>query len=296
MARAPPSGTFDWLFSLSASPELGALLNPLSYGVPATGPVLVVGCGDSTLSEELHAAGVARVCSVDVEPRCVAHMRERTQGKDGLEWEVLDLCQQGALAHRRGLFACAVDKGTLDAIVCAGDMAACRAAWNVVEALEPQGGLFIVATLHADREVERFLDHPELGLRVAARASPAPELFQGKILACRREKALGSFERYAAGVGPGEGAGVSAEEEAALRVQLLAELASLDASAGAGRRLPARCAYWAMFGPELRAEYGYGDFAGDLAAFRAARGESGGDAEEVGLTVDEAVAFLREMS
>ncbi|KAJ1618796.1 S-adenosyl-L-methionine-dependent methyltransferase [Pavlovales sp. CCMP2436] len=149
---APPSGTFDWHLSLRAHPQLRPWLLPSAHKLPFEARVLNVGCGDSTLSEDLWDAGYAQVTGVDIEERCIAAARARTADKPGLQWHTLDLAASTGLPAELGSFALALDKGTLDALVCAGDEAACRAVWNVRHALRP-GGVLVVVTLHRDGKV-----------------------------------------------------------------------------------------------------------------------------------------------
>lgn len=306
--HAPPPGTFDWLLSLRAHPQLRAWVLPASHGLGADARVLVVGCGDSTLSEDLWAEGCTRVVGVDIEARCVAAARGRAAGRAGLEWATVDVAAPEGLPPGLGAFDLALDKGTLDAIVCAGDRAACRAVWNVRGALVP-GGVLVVVTLHRDGKVQRFLDAPSLGFAsVCAHALSAPPAFDGKAIVCRaaarppppRGGAGGAaaFAAYYAEVAraPYEDATplLTPEREASLRLLFGMGAHSLRGGGGGGpagaRAIGLAAAHELIFSPAERAEYDLTDFAQDAAAFEPALAGAGAR-----WTADDAVAFLRAM-
>lgn len=319
-AAPPPDGTFDWHASLRSCEALRDVVLPAAHGLAPSARVLVLGCGDSTLSEDVLAAGgCAEVTSIDTEPRCIAHMRARTAGVAALRWEVLDATHAGGLLAPLGgaaPFDLVLDKGTLDAIVCAGDDAACRAAFNARRALAP-GGVLAVVTLHVDSKVRRFLDAPAgPGARGAyalgwasVRATPlrAPPAFSGQALVCvapsAAEGAEGSaggwegdarFDAYARAV-----AGAAhADETPLLTPQREAELRlawgmrALGAASPAQARVPLREAHALIFSAAERAEYALEDFEADVAAWRASQRAPDRGASDAGLTADEAVALV----
>jgi ubiquinone/menaquinone biosynthesis C-methylase UbiE len=81
--------------------------------VPDTARVLVIGCGNSELSERLFDMGVGSIVSVDFSEPVIAEMRTRTASKPAMEWAVEDVRH---LSFASESFDVVVDKGTLDAI------------------------------------------------------------------------------------------------------------------------------------------------------------------------------------
>jgi SAM-dependent methyltransferase len=262
---------------------------------------MIVGSGDSTLSEDLWESGFPNVLGVDIEERCITAARERTLGKAGLEWYALDLTATAGVPAALGSFALALDKGTLDAIVCVGDEATCRACWNVRAALDA-GGVLVVVTFHRDGKVQRFLDAPALGFeRVEAHALAVPPVFDGKVLVCRLPAAsataampASAYAEYRAQVTAMayEDATqlLTPEREASLRLLFAMRTHALVGGEPGVAGVGLQEAYELVFSEAERDEYAAEDFAGDAAAFDPALA-----AEGARWTADDAVRFLRAM-
>lgn len=119
--------------------------------------VLVVGCGNSALSEELHADGFTSLLSVDYSPVVVERMQRE---RPALRFEVQDVT---ALSCADGEFDVVVDKGTLDAILC-GTGSAEKQARMLSECrrvLRP-GGLLVVVTYGPPSSRMQYLQAPRL--------------------------------------------------------------------------------------------------------------------------------------
>jgi SAM-dependent methyltransferase len=74
-------------------------------------PVLIVGCGNSVVSEILRKRGIFPVISIDFSQTVIKQMSSRFPG----EYLPMDACN---LQFRDGIFQTVFDKGTLDAILC----------------------------------------------------------------------------------------------------------------------------------------------------------------------------------
>ncbi len=104
---------FEWYGEYA---ELCGVLH--KYSKPKE-PLLVVGCGNSSLSADLHDVGYPSVVSVDVSEVAIRQMREmHARDRPGLRFELMDATDMGEFAD--GSFGCVVDKGTMDAIFPAG--------------------------------------------------------------------------------------------------------------------------------------------------------------------------------
>eukprot|EP01006_Ploeotia_vitrea_P027994 TRINITY_DN60758_c1_g1_i1.p1 TRINITY_DN60758_c1_g1~~TRINITY_DN60758_c1_g1_i1.p1 ORF type:complete len:209 (+),score=10.78 TRINITY_DN60758_c1_g1_i1:87-713(+) len=78
--------------------------------------LLYLGCGNSTLGEDLYDnLGVADVTCVDISPVAIKVMNERRRNRVGLNYVAMDM---GALEFPTGTFDCVIDKATLDTIYC----------------------------------------------------------------------------------------------------------------------------------------------------------------------------------
>ena len=98
---------FEWYGCWRDIAELVLAVAPLAE------PLLVLGCGNSTLSEDMCDAGFAAVTSVDYSESVIAEMRAKTAGRSELAWEVMDVT---AMRYGDASWRLVVDKGTLDAL------------------------------------------------------------------------------------------------------------------------------------------------------------------------------------
>ncbi|KAM3932435.1 EEF1A lysine methyltransferase 4 isoform 2-T2 [Leptodactylus fuscus] len=75
---------------------------------------LVLGCGTSSLSAELHKEGVRPLVSIDYSPVCIKEMTQRNAGVPDMSWMVMDARH---LQFPDGTFDLVIEKGTLDAMM-----------------------------------------------------------------------------------------------------------------------------------------------------------------------------------
>lgn len=140
-------GTFDWYTTYK---ELEGVFR--EYCPPAPEPeVLMVGCGNSGLSAEMHEAGYRRIVNVDIANSAVEKM-ESMYADLGLEWKVMDVT---AMSFEQDRFDVAVDKGTVDAMMAGGDgghEVVGAAAADIWRTLRP-GGIFLLVS-HNDARQE----------------------------------------------------------------------------------------------------------------------------------------------
>ncbi|XP_064241204.1 EEF1A lysine methyltransferase 4-like, partial [Passer domesticus] len=106
--RREGAETREWLGGLSRFlPQLEPELRPGDR-------ILVLGCGNSALSHDLHELGYTDVTSIDFSPACIAAMRARHARCPGLRWAVMDI---RALAFPDASFDVVLEKGTLDVLM-----------------------------------------------------------------------------------------------------------------------------------------------------------------------------------
>ncbi|KAM4772630.1 EEF1A lysine methyltransferase 4 [Rhinophrynus dorsalis] len=75
---------------------------------------LVLGCGTSSLSAELHKEAVCPLVSIDYSPVCIAEMAQRHSEHPGMSWLVMDARH---LHFPNESFDLVIEKGTLDAMM-----------------------------------------------------------------------------------------------------------------------------------------------------------------------------------
>ena len=95
--------------------EYPAFRRNLLAAIPDKGArCLVIGCGNSEMSQALHADGYAAITNIDFDGGVIAEMAAKTRDTcPGMTWEVMDATQ---LTFADGSFGAVVDKGTLDAM------------------------------------------------------------------------------------------------------------------------------------------------------------------------------------
>lgn len=133
--------------------QLSPLLSP---HVDRAGEVLIVGCGNSMLGEHMHAAGFRQLVSVDYSAQVIDEMRQKTQPKEGLTYEVMDM---HALGYADGRFQTVLDKAWLDAVLTVGtpeEEADVAAMMREAQRVLKPGGKYVVVTL-AQPHIVRFL-------------------------------------------------------------------------------------------------------------------------------------------
>eukprot|EP01062_Namystynia_karyoxenos_P043798 TRINITY_DN32084_c0_g1_i3.p1 TRINITY_DN32084_c0_g1~~TRINITY_DN32084_c0_g1_i3.p1 ORF type:complete len:332 (+),score=102.36 TRINITY_DN32084_c0_g1_i3:38-1033(+) len=165
-----PSGTFEWL--VGAEEAWGWLaegLAALGEGAADAAPmrIAVLGSGTSRFSEVAADSGrCGEVLNVDYRPDFIREMREREQRRGGCgapqRWEEADLCAQteDSVAVLRAAFGgplcdLAVDKGTVDQVICEGAAHYAALVLRACAALRP-GGVLAVVTACADSVVTPF--------------------------------------------------------------------------------------------------------------------------------------------
>ncbi|NXI38560.1 EFMT4 methyltransferase, partial [Galbula dea] len=99
----------EWLGGLSRFlPQLEAELHPGDR-------ILVLGCGNSALSHDLHELGYTDIMNIDFSPACIAAMRARyADCCPSLHWAVMDI---RSLAFPDAAFDVVLEKGTLDVLM-----------------------------------------------------------------------------------------------------------------------------------------------------------------------------------
>ncbi|PBK72505.1 S-adenosyl-L-methionine-dependent methyltransferase [Armillaria solidipes] len=167
--------SFDWFKKYS---DIADLLREL---IPdKTSKVLMLGCGNSTLSEDMYDDGYKNIVNVDYSSVVIEQMQKR-HGTDRpeMEWRVMDVRE---LEFADDHFDVAIDKGTMDAMMTAkGDVwvrfteadppeqvvSDCtKEVDEVIRVLRKSSGLFLYLTFGQPHFRRRFLARPETSLHI----------------------------------------------------------------------------------------------------------------------------------
>lgn len=90
------------------------------FRIEKTATILMVGCGNSKLSEQMYDDGYHSIVNIDISQAVIDQMRETCDKKGKkMEWVVMDATQ---MTFDSELFDVVLDKGTLDAVICGKDL------------------------------------------------------------------------------------------------------------------------------------------------------------------------------
>ena len=102
--------TVDWLEDYeSIKPIIEEL------GIKKECRILNVGCGNSEFSEKMFDEGYTHNYNIDICENVINFMRTRNKDKNGLHFEVMDVCE---MKYKDEMFDLIVDKSTIDALLC----------------------------------------------------------------------------------------------------------------------------------------------------------------------------------
>jgi SAM-dependent methyltransferase len=114
--------------------------------VSAAPRVLVVGCGNSDLSERMYDSGFKDVTSIDFSQIVIDEMKAKTQSKPGLEFLLMDMLNLET--SWTDSFDLVVDKGALDALMGDDDTASADNAAKMIGEIGRvlrKGGRYLVS-------------------------------------------------------------------------------------------------------------------------------------------------------
>ncbi|THU86245.1 S-adenosyl-L-methionine-dependent methyltransferase [Dendrothele bispora CBS 962.96] len=161
--------SFDWFKSYS---EIAEIIHNL---IPSrSSKILMLGCGNSKLSEEMYDDGYKNIVNVDYSAVVIQQMQKRhREVRPEMKWHEMDVRD---LKFEEETFDVAIDKGTMDAMMTAkGDIwdppqqvvEDCTKEVNeVIRVLRKKSGLFIYLTFGQPHFRKRFLDIPGTALEV----------------------------------------------------------------------------------------------------------------------------------
>ncbi|XP_044054180.1 eEF1A lysine and N-terminal methyltransferase [Siniperca chuatsi] len=107
--------------------------------------VLVLGCGNSELSEQLYDVGYKHLTNIDISETVVIHMNQRNaERRPGLTFQQVDATQT---PYEDASYQAALDKGTLDAMASEKEGALARNMLTEVGRVLSVGGRYVCVTL-----------------------------------------------------------------------------------------------------------------------------------------------------
>ncbi|KAJ3812498.1 S-adenosyl-L-methionine-dependent methyltransferase [Lentinula lateritia] len=168
-AQEDDDASFDWFKSYS---EIADILRSL---IPEKrSRILMLGCGNSKLSEDMYDDGYHNIVNTDYSSIIIEKMKQRhADARPQMEWHEMDVRD---LKFDGSSFDVAIDKGTMDAMMTAkGDI------WNppqqvvddctkevseVIRTLRKEMGVFIYLTFGQPHFRKRYLTVPGTKLEI----------------------------------------------------------------------------------------------------------------------------------
>ncbi|PIA13463.1 S-adenosyl-L-methionine-dependent methyltransferase [Coemansia reversa NRRL 1564] len=154
-----PDEVYDWFKTYA---DLKSLLGR-RIGSKDT-RILMLGCGNSTLSGDMYDDGYKDILNIDYSDVVIEQMRQRSRHQHMMRWKVMDVRE---LALEEGSVDVAIDKGTLDALMCEkGDVwepsdELCKNVGRMVSEVDrvlASGGMFIWITFGQPHFRKRHLE------------------------------------------------------------------------------------------------------------------------------------------
>nr|XP_020459042.1 methyltransferase-like protein 13 isoform X2 [Monopterus albus] len=119
--------------------------------------VLVVGCGNSELSEQLYDVGYKHLTNIDISETVVNHMNQQNaERRPGLSFQQMDATQT---PYEDGSYQAALDKGTLDAMASEEEGALARKMLTEVGRVLNVGGRYVCVTLAQENVIRLAVEH-----------------------------------------------------------------------------------------------------------------------------------------
>ncbi|KAI0794493.1 S-adenosyl-L-methionine-dependent methyltransferase [Fomes fomentarius] len=160
--------SFDWFKSYS---DIADILREI---VPdKSSKVLMLGCGNSTLSQDMYDDGYKNIVNTDYSSVLIEKMRHKhEESAPEMEWLEMDIRD---LKFEDGSFDVAIDKGTMDAMMTAKAdvwdppedvIQNCNREVDEVLRVLRKGGIFIYLTFGQPHFRRRYLDRPNTTLEI----------------------------------------------------------------------------------------------------------------------------------
>ncbi|XP_049588046.1 eEF1A lysine and N-terminal methyltransferase [Syngnathus scovelli] len=119
--------------------------------------VLVVGCGNSELSEQLHDVGYKYLTNIDISETVVSHMNQRNaERRPDLKFQQVDATQ---MPYQDACYQAALDKGTLDAMASEEGGQLARNMLTEVGRVLSVGGRYVCITLAQESVIRLAVEH-----------------------------------------------------------------------------------------------------------------------------------------
>jgi len=131
-----------------------------------TDQILMVGAGNSRLSEEMYNDGFKAITNIDISPVVTEAMQQKYGGLIGMTYKVMDVTNLSEIPTAS--FDAAIDKGTLDAILCGeGSVTNADKAMAEISRILKPGGIFMIISYGDTASRYHYLDKPKYNWKLS---------------------------------------------------------------------------------------------------------------------------------
>ncbi|GMI28519.1 hypothetical protein TeGR_g258 [Tetraparma gracilis] len=157
---------FDWYQRYSGIREL------IAQYIKKEDNVLVAGCGNSRLSEDMYEDGYSSVANIDISRVVVDQMTDKYKEKPALTWQQMNVC---SLEFPDESFDAVIGKATMDAVLCGEGSTAnvAKMCAEVSRVLNGAGVFFIVSYGVPDNRLN-YLENDDYAWTVTVHTVPKP--------------------------------------------------------------------------------------------------------------------------
>ncbi|XP_059311655.1 uncharacterized protein LOC132063214 isoform X1 [Lycium ferocissimum] len=161
------SGSFDWYQRYSA-------LRPfVRHYVPTSSRVLMVGCGNAVMSEDMVKDGYEEIVNVDISTVAIDMMRRKYEDVPQLKYLEMDVRDMSFFPDES--FDAVIDKGTLDSLMCGTNAPICAAQMlGEVSRLLKNGGVYMLITYGDPTSRMSHLNRPVFNWKIELYIIPRP--------------------------------------------------------------------------------------------------------------------------
>ncbi|GAV81625.1 Methyltransf_11 domain-containing protein [Cephalotus follicularis] len=161
------AGTFDWYQRYSS-------LRPfVRHFIPTSSRVLMVGCGNALMSEDMVKDGYEHIMNIDISSVAIDMMRRKYEYIPQLKYMQMDVRDMSFFPDES--FGSVIDKGTLDSLMCGTDAPFSAAQMlGEVSRLLKLGGVYILITYGDPKVRMPHLSRPAYNWEILLYIIPRP--------------------------------------------------------------------------------------------------------------------------
>jgi len=148
--------------------------------------ILMVGCGNSRMGEEMYEDGYTQIMNVDISMVCIKAMQEKYRDKVGMQFQQMDM---RAMEFPEGAYNIVVDKGTLDIVLCGeGSTLNVQKALAEISRVLDSKGVYVCISHGQPSYRLTYLQRPEFGWDVKVHTVTKPMMGQQGAVATKEDK------------------------------------------------------------------------------------------------------------